>query len=196
MSTEGAGPGPIEKIMHELRTPLSVISGNVHIVYKHWERLDEPKREDLLRTTLENAESLNQTIRTLTTAESIRPSRGRLAAIASGDSVPGFAVEVVLEFGGKIRRGESFSAAGGRDQERQALVRATLDALTGLLPFEVDLDAVDVVTVGSRSLAVVTLDRTTDVLMGSAMVRIGEDDAVARATLDALNRFLLDPGLI
>jgi hypothetical protein len=195
MSTEGAGPGPIERIMHELRTPLSVISGNVHIVYKHWDRLDEPKRDDLLRTTLENAESLSQTIRTLTAAESIRPARGRLAGVSSGDSVPGFAVEIVLEFGGKTRRGESFSAAGGREQERQALVRATLDALNGLVPFEVELDAVDVVTVGSRSLAIVTLDRGTDILMGSAMVRIGEDDAVARATLDGLNRFLLDPAL-
>ena len=195
MSTEGAGPGPIERIMHELRTPLSVISGNVHIVYKHWDRLDDPKREDLLRTTLENAESLNQTIRTLTTAESLRPARGRLAGVSSGDSVPGFAVEIVLEFGGTTRRGESFSTSGGREQERQALVRATLDALSGLVPFDVDLDAVAVVTVGSRSLAVVTLDRAVDVLMGSAMVRIGEDDAIARATLDALNRFLLDPAL-
>ena len=195
MSTEGAGPGPIEKIMHELRTPLSVISGNVHIVYKHWDRLADPKRQDLLRTTLEHAESLNQTIRTLNTAESIRPSRGRLAAVTSGEAVPGFAVEIVLEFGGATRRGQSFSASGGRAQERQALVKATLDALEGLLPFEVELDAVDVVTVGSRSLAIVTLERSDDVLMGSAMVRIGEDDAVARATLDALNRFLLDPAL-
>jgi hypothetical protein len=193
MSTEGAGPGPIERIMHELRTPLSVISGNVHIVYKHWDRLGDPKRRDLLRTTLENAESLNQTIRSLTTAESIRPARGRLATVSSGESIPGFAVEIVLEFGGTTRRGQSFSGAGGREQERQALVRATLDALDGLVPFEVELDAVDVVTVGRRSLAIVSLDRGTDVLMGSAMVRIGEDDALARATLDALNRFLAVP---
>ena len=195
MSLEGAGPGPIEQILHELRTPLSVISGNIHIVYRHWDRLDSPKRLDLLRATIEHAENLNKAIKALNATERIRPRRGKLAGLASGESVPGFGVQVELDFGGEIRRGESYAITGGRDQERRALVRATLNALHGLLGFDVEPEGVDVVEVGTRRLAVVSLDRGTDILVGSAVVRIGEDDALARATLDALNRFLVAPVL-
>lgn len=195
MSMEGVGPGPIEKIMHELRTPLSVISGNVHIVYSHWDRLDRPKRDDLLRTTLEEATALNEMLRNLEGVDSLRPARGKLATVSAEES-PVHVVEVEIDFRGKVRKGQSFNAAGDKEATRITLVEATLDALQGLIPFNVRAEAAEIVSVGSRSLAVVSLERDFDPLVGSATVRIGEDDALARATLDAVNRFLPDPALV
>lgn len=175
---------------------MSVISGNVHIVYKHWDRLGSPKRQDLLRSALDNAASLSETIHSLNTTERIRPQRGKLAGVSTEGSTPGFEVGIELDFAGQVRRGEARLPYDGQDPERRAVVLATLNALEGLLPFAADVEAVEMVEVGSRTLAVVSLDRKSDTIVGSAVVRSGPDDAIARATLDALNRFLLNPALV
>ena len=193
MSTEGAGPGAIEHILHEIRTPLSIISGNVHIVHKHWDRLDGAKRDGLLRSALDHTQTLNETLRTLNHVERIRPRRGRVSASTNGapDHVE---VEIELDFGSEVRRGRAI-APRELAEERRAVVCATLEALKGLLPFEVHFEDVSVVLTGSRRLALVSLDKGNDTLVGSAIVRTGEDDALARATLDAVNRFLMNPAL-
>lgn len=193
MSTEGAGPGPIEHLLHEIRTPLSIISGNVHIVAKHWERLDQPKRSDLLQSALAHTESLNKTLRSLNHVEAIRPRRGKVSASSSGDD--SLEVEIHLDFGSEIRSGKA-TAPRELAEERRAVVCATLEALRGLLPFDVRFEDVSIVLVGNRRLALVSLDKGTDTLIGSAIIRTDEDDALARATLDAVNRFLLNPALV
>lgn len=194
MSTEGAGPGPIEHLLHDIRTPLSIISGNVHILHKHWERLETPKREGLLRSAMDHTETLNKTLRSLNHVESIRPRRGAVSAVSRGDDE--LEVEINLDFGTEVRSG---SATAPRElaEERRAVVRATLEALSGLLPFKVRFGDGTVVLVGDRRLALVSLGRDGgDTLVGSAIVRTDEDDAFARATLDAVNRFLLNPALV
>jgi hypothetical protein len=192
MSIEGAGPGPIEHILHEIRTPLSIISGNVHIVHKHWDRLDGSKREGLLRSALAHTETLNETLRSLNHVEHIRPRRGRVSASSTGEER--VEVEIELDFGSEVRTGRA-TAPRGPAEERRAVVCATLEALEGLLPFPVAYEDASVVLVGNRRLALVSLDKGDDTLVGSAIVRTDQDDAIARATLDCLNRFLISPAL-
>jgi hypothetical protein len=50
-----------------------------------------------------------------------------------------------------------------------------------------------VIRVGDTSLAVVVFERDDDTLIGSARVREEVADAVARASLDGLNRFITHP---
>lgn len=194
MSIEGAGPGPIEHLLHEIRTPLSIISGNVHIVHKHWDRLDGHKREGLLRSALDHTETLNETLRSLNHVEHIRPRRGRVSASSSASSNEEH-VEIELDFGSEVRKGRA-KAPGTEEEARRAVVCATLEALNGLLPFEVAFEDVSIVVVGNRRLALVSLDKGDDSLVGSAIVRTDEDDAIARATLDCVNRFLVNPALV
>lgn len=72
---------------------------------------------------------------------------------------------------------------------------ATVDAVGELLHASaVDVQSAELMTVGSVQLAVVVLrlatSRGEQLLTGSAIVRKDANDAVARATLDALNRVL------
>jgi hypothetical protein len=100
-----------------------------------------------------------------------------------------FHAKVVLELGGDVLVGESDSPSE-QGFEFRSVARATLDGLRELLDEDIDLDSVQVLPIGNGRLAVVMLARGGEMLLGTALVRLDEHDAIARATLDALNRTL------
>lgn len=104
-------------------------------------------------------------------------------------------VEVVLAAGGDTFTGSALGTTSPTVRAR-VVAAATLSALKDLLGLRCEVDSAQVVTAGSREVAltVVTLSapRTGDqVLTGSAPVRGDVADAVARSVLDALNRQLM-----
>ncbi|MDQ3985070.1 MAG: hypothetical protein M3280_01030 [Actinomycetota bacterium] len=123
-----------------------------------------------------------------------RGSRGRrrkLSSIATERSGERFKARVVLELAGDVLIGESDSPSE-RGFEYRSVAKATLESLSELLREIIDLESVELFDVGAGRLAVVTLKKRTETLVGSALVRLDDHDAIARATLDALNRSLLE----
>lgn len=116
-------------------------------------------------------------------------TRRRLTTVGVERSREGFTVRIGLELAGDVLMGEDHCAAG-RPFELRAVVRATLQACKELLVVPVELDQVIVKDLGVLRYALVSLSVGREVLAGSAVVRLDEHDAVARATLDALNRVL------
>jgi hypothetical protein len=102
------------------------------------------------------------------------------------------AVTVALFSGGRIVEGRAAAARAGADLRRLAAL-ATLDAvrpaLAGPLPELVELRAV---RVGGVPALVCALARPRGMLLGVCEVRGDEQEAAARAVLDAVNR-LLEP---
>ena len=120
----------------------------------------------------------------------------RVAIAQTGLTV---AAEVVLLDDGHVHRATCEGAGTDRGRTR-AVAQATLDAVRGLLDDPaviIELEGVDVVAVGGRSVAVSALQRRTprgeEVLGGSAVVRDAVPEAVARSVLDAMNRTIQQP---
>lgn len=120
-----------------------------------------------------------------------RSRRRKLSSLAVARSDKGFTAKVTLDLDGDALMGE-IEAPSGRRFELRSVGLAVLDALGKLLEFEVQLDSVDLLQVGDSRLAIVQLNTETESLVGSALVRYDEHDAIARATLDALNRLIGD----
>jgi hypothetical protein len=118
--------------------------------------------------------------------------RRRLSSISIERSDERFRVRVVLELGGDVLVGESDSPTD-QSFEYRAVARAILLGLQELLIQPIDLSSVQVVSAGNSRLAVVTLNREGETLVGSALIRLDEHDAIARATLDAVNRTITGP---
>ena len=118
--------------------------------------------------------------------------RRKLSSIATERTQGRFKARVVLELSGDTLVGESDSPSE-RSFELRSIARATLDSLRKLITGRVDLELVDVLTTGSHQLALVAVRHDRGTLVGSALVKFDHHDAVARATLDALNRFLSAP---
>jgi hypothetical protein len=120
-----------------------------------------------------------------------RSRRRKLSSLAVSRSDDGFTVKVTLDLDGDALLGE-IEAPVGRRFELRSISLAVLDALGKLMEFEVQLESVNLLQVGDTRLAIVQLNTETDSLVGSALVRYDEHDAIARATLDALNRLIGD----
>lgn len=118
--------------------------------------------------------------------------RRRLSSIATERSATGFKARVMLELGGDVLIGESDSP-NEQGFEHRSIARATLESMKELLVDRVELESVDMLQAGGGQLAIVTLSRNAGALVGSALVRVDHHDAIARATLDALNRYLTAP---
>lgn len=118
--------------------------------------------------------------------------RRKLSSIATERSATGFKARVVLELGGDTLIGESDSPSE-RSFEHRSIARATLESMKELLVDRVELESVDLLQEGAGQLAIVTLRRNGSTLVGTALVRVDQHDAIARATLDALNRYLTAP---
>ena len=138
----------------------------------------DPERIEVLRV----AEALQNTV----------ARRRKLSSIAIERSDDKFRARVVLELGGDVLVGES-DAPTERSFEHRSVARATLDGLRELLTEKIDLESVLVIPVGGARLAVVTFGREGETLVGSALVRLDDHDAIARATLDAVNRTIGAP---
>ncbi len=107
--------------------------------------------------------------------------------------------EVALERDGEVVRttGEAPTTSSGR---HRAIARATIAAVQQMLDEApaVELEGVEMVTVGGSTLAVTVLEvqgeRTGGLLSGTAIVRDTPQDAIARSVLDATNRILGSSG--
>ncbi len=118
--------------------------------------------------------------------------RRRLSSISTERTNSRFRARVVLELCGDTLAGES-DAPNERTFELRSIARATLQGLSELLPERVELESVDVFGTGTHEVVIVAVDHVRGSLVGSALVRVDHHDAVARATLDAVNRLIAVP---
>lgn len=80
-------------------------------------------------------------------------------------------------------------ALSGQSQLR-SVAEATLDAIAPLLRSHLYVREAAIVAVGPERVALVMVADEHDVLVGAAAVRVDETDSIARATLDAVNRWI------
>ena len=113
--------------------------------------------------------------------------RRRLSSLATERTPDHFKARVVLELAGDTLEGESESP-NERAFTLRSVARATLHSLRELMPRALALESVHLFNTGMHDLAIVALTHGDQTLVGSAVVRVDEHDAVARATLDAVNR--------
>lgn len=133
-------------------------------------------------------------VQVLRAGEGISPTqRRRLTSVLTERTEDRFTARVTLELGGDVLVGETDAPPGPRFEHR-SLARATLDGISALLDFPIELQGVYLMNQGDERMAMVVLERGADTLVGSAVVRTDEYDAIARATLDAVNRFVKRPG--
>ena len=121
-----------------------------------------------------------------------RPKRRKLSSLATKRSGDRFTSQVILELDGDLLIGEDDSPSGRRFEPR-SVAEAVLDAVRQLIEEPLELGSADFLEMGDCRLAAVVVERTNGLLLGSALVTLDEHDAVARATLDAVNRLLTDP---
>ena len=103
-------------------------------------------------------------------------------------------VEVSLGIAGQVFLGAADGPSGSLHKPR-IVAGATLAALTELLGIPAQIESAQVLDVANREVALVSLVLTIprlgdQALVGSALVRGDEEDAVARAVLAAVNRRL------
>lgn len=117
-----------------------------------------------------------------------RPALTSIVVKVEGDWV---AATATLALNGRVLHG----CAEGDDSDRTWHVAlATLDAISDLLSGTASIENALIVDVDGREVALtivrVKSDGTTDMLVGSALVRGDHEDATARSLLSALNRRL------
>ncbi|MEA2477273.1 MAG: hypothetical protein QOC87_1472 [Actinomycetota bacterium] len=122
-----------------------------------------------------------------------RARRRKLSSITTRRDSETFSARVSLELEGDVLIGEKRGAAGGAGEWRSVGL-AVIDGLADLLSTPIDLETAEVLEVGTAKLAVVSLSKGAETLVGSSVVRLDEHDAIARAVLDALNRLLTAQG--
>jgi hypothetical protein len=122
------------------------------------------------------------------------PPRRRLTSLSTKRFHGRFVANLTLELDGDSLRGE-IDVPEGHRFEMRGIARAVIEAVARLLPFAVQLESVDVLPLGPEKVAVVTMSSPEDILVGSAAVKDDEYDGIARAALDALNRFVAAPTL-
>ncbi len=130
---------------------------------------------------------------TMTTARPLRSRRPKLSGCSISLMADLFSAEVRLEHDNGILTGTSFAIDPQGTDERSSVVRATLAALHDLLDPSLAVSKVDIVRVGPARLAAVILDGAGGQISGTAIVRSDIYEAVARATLDAVNRWITAP---
>lgn len=115
--------------------------------------------------------------------------RRKLSSLATKRYRERFTAQVTLELEGDSLVGE-VDVPMGRRFEFRSVARAILESVRSLIPYALQLENVEIFNFGPERLAVVSVSSRDDVLVGSALVRTDELDAIARATLDAINRVL------
>jgi signal transduction histidine kinase len=186
MTVGGRDQASHERVLHDLRTPLSVIKGSVDVLRRHWNDLDQDRRTELLERALVNVEDLAATIDEVHGPSDEGVGRVRLEEIELARTRTGPRAQVVLSVDGAVRRGEG--RAEGPGKAPSAVVEATLDALRSVVGAGVIVEEVDVVSCGEEQVAAVVLSWGGRRLAGSALAGFDEAGALCRATLHALNR--------
>lgn len=122
-------------------------------------------------------------------SSSTPPNRRKLSSLATKRYGERFTAQVTLELHGDALVGE-VEVPSGRRFEYRSVSRAVLESVRRLIPYALQLENVDIFNFGADRLAVVSVSSRSDTLVGSAFVRTDELDAIARATLDAINRVI------
>lgn len=117
------------------------------------------------------------------------PTRRKLSSLSTKRYGERFTAQVTLELHGDALVGE-VDVPSGRRFEYRSVARAVLESVRRLIPYALQLENVDIFNFGADRLAVVSISSKSDTLVGSAFVRGDELDAIARATLDAINRVI------
>lgn len=117
------------------------------------------------------------------------PTRRKLSSLATKRYGERFTAQVTLELHGDALVGE-VEVPMGRRFEYRSVSRAVLESVRRLIPYPLQLENVDIFNFGAERLAVVSVSSRSDTLVGSAFVRTDELDAIARSTLDAINRVI------
>lgn len=133
--------------------------------------------------------SVIHVLRTTTGSAPARVQRRKLTSLTTERAEEMFRARVTLELPGDVLVGES-QTPPGELFELRAVAKAVLEGISDLLDFPVEVELVELIRHAGRDVVMVGLHRETEKLVGTAVVRHDELDAVARATLDALNRFL------
>jgi signal transduction histidine kinase len=193
--TDSGERAPRARLMHDLRTPLSVVKGSVETLLEHWDRIGQARRSDLLSRALANVDDLASAIDRVGSAPETAPRRtdparasleGMELVRRRGD----FDAAVSLRLGDASVQGIGSAPGGGARLERRAVAVAVLNAVKGHSGGDVHIEELDLLDVGGDRIASVLIRLGSRLLLGSAIVRSDDYDAVARATLDALNRSL------
>lgn len=121
-----------------------------------------------------------------------RPKRRKLSSLGTKRSGDRFTSQVILELEGDLLIGEDDSPAGRRFEPR-SVAEAVLDAVRQLIAEPLELGSAELLELADCRVAAVVVQRTNDLLLGSALVTLDDHDAIARATLDAVNRLLASP---
>lgn len=153
------------------------------------ERTTEAAVEDAVSVARTLHIDLNPDAVQVIRAETAGEHRRKISSLSTERTVDRFRTKVMLELAGDVLVGEADSPSGG-DFERRSTVNATLEGLREILGFPVEIDSVRILDHPERRVAMVTLTRGADILSGTAAVDGDEHLALARATLDALNRFV------
>ncbi|MDQ3964452.1 MAG: hypothetical protein M3277_11160 [Actinomycetota bacterium] len=115
-------------------------------------------------------------------------ARRRLMSLTTERLENRFIVRVVLELTGDLLMGDSAGVAKRPEDERHLVSEAVVNALADVLDFKPVVDSVDWIYEEGVGLALVALESDSRTLIGVARVRHNEHDAIARATLNAINR--------
>jgi hypothetical protein len=168
----------------------------ISIVQLHEERPPEPPQAPAAPATSEppHEEPAQEPVPTpdLTEQPKSRGNRPALARIASESDGTTTSVSIDVTFDHATSSG---SAKGAATIGSKLVAQATIEAVGKLLPQpSVVIDLAEVVSAQDHRVALVVLrlpdDRGDRIVSGSAIVRKDASDAIARATLNAVNRAL------
>lgn len=190
MTVGGRDDASRERLLHDLRTPLSVIKGSIDVLRRHWNDLDQDRRTELLDRALINVEDLATAIDEVHGPPFEGRGRVWLEEIEVARKRDGLRAGVALSVDGVIRRGEG-RAEGAGVVAHTAVVEATLDALRGVVSGAI-VEEIDVISCGDERVAAVVLSWAGRRLAGSALVGSDDAGALCRATLQALNRMMTE----
>lgn len=112
--------------------------------------------------------------------------RRKLSSLVTRRTHENFSTQVILSIEGDVLTGEA-ECATPRHQAA-SVAQAVVDGLAEIAREPLEVEAVETIRMGDETLVVVSLMFGERVLLGSAEVRFDLPDAIARATLHALNR--------
>jgi hypothetical protein len=187
-------PDPEEEFRTTLETAKSWLEGAL----SSWAGLSEGRRLEMVAASLLSLNKLEMVLDAepqgleLSRKGPVHAHRPNLVDLTleetpEGGSTPMAKVRIV--FGDQPLLGSSpFNPGATRDHAAPA--RATLDALQDYLFDSLRLEDARVLQISDGPFAVVTLRNNSRLLVGSALIQDNLGVAMARATLDAANRFI------
>ena len=183
------GSDPREDLKATLETAREWLEGALG----HWGQLSNEHRLEMLAASLLSLNRLEMRFDELFSASTggsdlrleIAPDRPNLVDLRLEEA----RAKVKLEFRNRALIGES-ECVRGLGPDHAAPARATLEALDPILRDGLTLEDARVLQIVNGPFAVVTLRNESRLLVGSALIENDLGLAMARATLDAANRFI------